>query len=89
MSSAKRDFDQLCAKVAKLDPAAAKHLREAKVGTGPGEVIICGRLDVALCWDDTPQGVDYWNRLDHQLRAVEELVKVANNACALRLDALP
>jgi hypothetical protein len=57
------EFKKLCERVERINPEAAKYLRECPEGEGPGQCMRCGNLQVVLAWHDTPQGFDYWDEI--------------------------
>ncbi|MCK5602598.1 hypothetical protein KAR91_12030 [Candidatus Pacearchaeota archaeon] len=66
----RKEMKRLILSVEKIDPEAAKYLREEAPLRGDF-VATTGHLDRAMGWDLTPQGWEFWNKIYQQLLSDE------------------
>lgn len=66
----REQYKALVARVAQIDPEAAAYMgKEAKK---LGSFAAGGRLDGAFQWDETPQGLLFWDKIYQQLAHLKE-----------------
>lgn len=71
LNDASAEYAALCDKVEKLDPAAARYMRDPATQLKE-DFSYKGDLMACFIWGETPQGHAYWSQLQDRVRNEKE-----------------